>query len=372
MKNKLLIILCMSFALQVQSQVVMNTQLPPLGLTIKPQLWSLSLVNSGDPINMRIEVVITDVSNNQRVLTGTSRLFTLAKGVKQIRPADVMPVIYNVGSPGYTVDPNPNGFLPTGSFNICYSIIKVVSDAPEKISEECETSEVEPVSPPRLMLPLDNENLAITRPLFAWLPPSPFNSYTSLQYDWILVEVQNTQSPGDAIQQNIPVLSRQNVRLNNLQYPLSFPELDTGKLYAWRITAKNNTSPIATSETWSFRIKKYGRDTGALSQQPRGYFSKLRRDEGSFHSVCTGILRFEYMNDDNTRSVQISITDISGQVRRQLNIDSASRSIHFGQNFIEVSLAGVQGIVNRHIYLLKLVNARNESWYLKFEYRKPE
>src|SRR5262245_46018134 len=186
MQHKFLFVLCMACALQVQSQVVMNTQLPPLGLTIKPQLWSLSLVNSSDPINVRIEVVITDVSNNQRVLTGTSRLFTLLKGVKQIRPADVAPVTYNLGSPGYTIDPNPDGFLPTGSFNICYSIIKVVSDAPEKISEECETTEVEPVSPPRLMLPLDNENLAITRPMFAWLPPAPFNSYTSLQYDWTL------------------------------------------------------------------------------------------------------------------------------------------------------------------------------------------
>ncbi|WP_315814258.1 hypothetical protein [Paraflavitalea speifideaquila] len=82
-------------------------------------------------------------------------------------------------------------------------------------------------------------------------------------YDWTLVEVQATQSPADAIQQNVPLLSRQNISFTNFQYPLSAPELDSSKLYAWRITARNNLAPIGNSEVWSFRVRQYAPDTVA-------------------------------------------------------------------------------------------------------------
>src|SRR5688572_338896 len=108
MKKKLLLCMFLVSGLCMQGQVIVNLQLPPLGLTIKPQLWNLSLINTtADNIDVRIELVMTDISNNQRVLTATSNLLTLPKGVKQLQPPDVMPVTYNMGSSGYGVDPNP-------------------------------------------------------------------------------------------------------------------------------------------------------------------------------------------------------------------------------------------------------------------------
>lgn len=356
-------------SISTQSQVVLNLQLPPLGLTIKPQLWSLSLVNtSAQDLPVRVEMVMTDVSNNQRVLTGTSRLILLPRGVKQLQLSDVMPITYNPGSPGYAVDPSPEGFLPIGLFNICYTVIRVQSDEVERLGEECETIEVEPISPPQLMMPLDEEQVEITRPFFAWIPPSPFNTLNSLLFDWVLVEVQATQSPADAIQQNVPVLTRQNISFTNLQYPLSAPELDSSKLYAWRITAKNNMAPIANSEVWSFRVRQVGPDT-TLAKGGSVYFAKLKREEDAAYTICTGVLRFEYLQELNEPHVAIAIYDISDVGRRQVELDSTTIPVRFGQNFQQLDLRNNPAMKDKHLYLLKLVNARQEQWFLKFEYR---
>ncbi len=357
-------------AICVQGQVVLNLQLPPLGLTIKPQLWNLSLVNtSSQDMEVRIEMVMTDVSNNQRVLTGTSKLFLLPRGARQLQARDVMPVTYNAGTAGYPLDPSPDGFLPVGVFNICYSVIRVTGgDAVETLGEACETLEIEPLSPPQLIIPLDRENVDVTRPLFAWVPPSPVSSFYQLLYDWVLVEVQSTQSPADAIQLNIPVLTRQQLSFTNFQYPLSAPELDTSKLYAWRVTAKNNISTIANSEIWTFRVKKFEADT--FSNIGAGYYARVSRSEDAAFALCTGVLRFEYINEYNSSSVQARLFDISSSSRRELSLDNKQPLVRPGQNFIELDLREQSGMVNGHLYLLELSNFRNEKWYVKFEYRK--
>lgn len=370
MRKILFITVLLALGWSAHAQVVLNLQLPPLGLTIKPQLWNLSLVNtSGQDMQVRIEMVMTDVNTNQRVLTGTSRLMLLPRGIKQIQLTDVMPITYNPGSPGYAVDPSPEGFLPIGLFNICYTVISINNDAVDRLSEECETIEIEPISPPQLMMPLDEEQVDITRPFFAWIPPSPFNTLNSLLYDWVLVEVQSTQSPADAIQQNVPVLSRQNISFTNFQYPLASPELDSSKLYAWRITAKNNMTPVANSEVWSFRVRQFGLDT-ALIKAGAPYFAKLKREEDASYSICSGVLRYEYLHELNEPRVEVAIFDISDAGRKQVQLDSTSLPVQFGQNFQQIDLRNNTDMIDKHMYLLELVNARKERWCLKFEYRE--
>lgn len=369
MRKIILIGLLLVVLQSATAQVVLNLQLPPMGLTIKPQLWNLSLINtSPQDMQVRIEMVMTDVNNNQRVLTGTSRVILLPKGIKQLQLNDVMPITYNPGSPGYAVDPSPTGFLPIGLFNICYTVIKLESDAADRLGEECETIEIEPISPPQLVMPLDEEQVDITRPFFAWIPPSPYNTLNGLLYDWILVEVQGTQSPADAIQQNVPVLNRQNISFTNFQYPLASPELDSSKLYAWRITAKNNMSPIANSETWSFRVRKYLPDT--IPGVPSGFFARLGRVEDAAFTVCTGVLRFEYNNELNSPAVNLKLYDISSTNRKLITLENTAQQVRLGQNFVQVDLRETSGMINKHMYLLEVENARKEKGYLKFEYRE--
>jgi len=353
----------------LQAQVVVGFQLPPAGLHLKSQLWNLSLINTGsDEPNVKIELLMTDASNNQQVLSGSSRVFRMKKGAALITASDAGPIVYNVLNPAYGIDANPVGYLPVGHFNFCMQVIRMDVEVSERLAEECETVQIEPVSPPMLMIPHDEERVESTRPLFTWIPPAPQNLFSNLQYDLVLVEVMSTQNSSSAIQQNIPLYTKQNVGLTTDVYPLSYPELDTAKLYAWQVTAKNNSSPVASSEIWTFKVRKFGTDTGTVVRAE--YFAKLRRESDASYVICAGALRFEYLNELNDTTLQLKLTDLSSTSRSVVTLDHLQPSIKLGQNFISIDLSD-EPIINKHIYQLEVINGKNERSYLKLEYRQP-
>jgi hypothetical protein len=367
MRQKLLLILVLLMGECLQAQVVVTLQLPPLGLTIKPQLWNMAFVNtSGASVAVEIQMVMTDVGTGQMVLTATTPSIILPAGTKVINAGMVSPVTYTAGA-GYNIDANPNGFLPVGVYNICYTITRWTNDVSDQVADECVTAEVEPISPPQLMQPGDSDRVIVRRPFFTWLPPTPYNAFSNLLYDFLLVEVQPTQSGADAIQQNIPVYLQSNISFTSLQYPLSMPELDTGKIYAWRVTAKNNLSPIANSEVWSFTIQQPVSDTVRISN--KGWYVSLRRSPDASYAISGSMLRFLYQHELNSPSVHIKVTDVSKSTQQNVPLDSSVLAVKYGANYVDLDL-GNSGLVNKHMYVLTLVNDRNEVWYLKFEYRQ--
>lgn len=353
----------------VQSQITIQLQVPPLGLTIKPQLWNLSIVNaSKNAYTARVQLVITDISNNQQVLTGSSASFPLIPGAKQFQVKDLSPVSYNTAGT-VAIDPSPDGFLPTGVFNICYTLIGSGKEVLEAtLAEVCETFEIEPLSPPQLITPANLEQLNVPRPNFSWLPPAPINSFNRLQYDWILVEVQPTQSAADAIQMNPPLFSKQRIELTNMQYPLAAPALDTGKTYAWRISARNNQVITAHSEIATFTVVSEKEDSNTL--QKAEYYSRLHPTEEASIAICTGMLRFVYENLSNQSVLQYKIIDLSSRQRPEINTEVPYLDLKNGQNFLQINLSKTSGMKNGGYYLLEVSGKNHEKAYLKFMYRK--
>ena len=366
MKQKLLLILVLLMGWRLQAQVIVTLQLPPLGLTIKSQLWNMSLINTtGASMAVQIQMTMTDAGTGQTVLSATTTGVTLPAGAKAVNAAMVAPVAYTVGA-GYNIDANPNGFLPVGVYNFCYTVTRWTNDVSDQVADECVTVEVEPISPPQLIQPGDSDRVFVRRPFFTWLPPTPYNSFSNLLYDWVLVEVQPTQSGADAIQQNVPVYLQSNISFTSLQYPLNMPELDTAKLYAWRVTAKNNLSPIANSEAWSFKIQQPLSDTFRISH--KGLYAFLRRQQDASYVISGNPLHFLYQHELNSPSVQIKVTDVSKSTQQDVHLDSSVLAVKYGSNYMSLDL-GNSGLVDKHMYLLNVVNDRNENWFLKFEYR---
>jgi len=351
-----------------RSQVVVTPQLPPQGLTLKSQLWNLSVVNTANQnMQAQVELSMVSVSNNQTVLTATTRVLDFPKGLKQLHAGDVAPVTYNVLASGYNIDGSPEGFLPVGTFQLCYSVIRVDLETSERVAEECETIVIEPISPPQLVSPADSEQVELTRPLFNWLPPSPVQLFNNLVYDFNLVEVQALQTGAEAIQQNIPLETESNLTIATQQYPASLPELDTSKLYAWQITARSGGSEVARSEVWTFRVKKNVPDSLRL---PPVYYLRMKRENDAAYAICYGVLYYEYLNEGNDRQIPFKVYDLGDASRKELLLDSTLIDLRFGQNLGKLDFSRDNILKDKHIYLLELINSRKEHWYLKFQYRK--
>jgi hypothetical protein len=367
MKKSSFLILAVICLLQAKSQLAVNLQLPPVALTLKNQLWNMTLVNtSGQTMRLKVDITFIDVTNNLTVMTGSSTEFDLAAGTRQMQANDFLPITYNVTSTNYNIDNSPGGFLPIGHFNVCYQFSRYSTGHAETLTEECETVEIEPLSPPILVFPEDEAVIETTRPVFNWIPPAPANLFSNLTYDLKLVEVVGSQVPADAIQQNIALFSAQSVNAPTTVYPSGLPALDTGKLYAWQVTAKSNGSFIAKSDTWVFRLASSENDV-QLNQAGEA-FAKLRLNMDANYFLCKGTLRFYYDNHSNDDSVKISIFDLNEPQTALLKDDKYA--LQPGQNLKELDLQDMPGFTNNHYYRIELVNSRQEKWEGRFLYKK--
>lgn len=368
MKRAFIMFLAVIFVNNISSaQVLINLQLPQAGISIKSQLWSITLTNTSNAsLPIRIRMIMTDLSTGQVVLSGTTNLLQLERGNKILQYNDVIPVNYSVLNTNYNVDMAPNGFLPIGNFNVCYEIVKQAGEVFESIGEECATIEIEPVSPPFLNSPDDHSEVVEKRPLFMWLPPAPINLFNNLSYNLRLVEILPNQNSSNAIQQNFPVISQNYIAGLTFQYPSSYAALDTGKAYAWQITANNNNLLIAKSDIWAFKIQGPAIDN--FQNRETSYF-KLRTEPSSSYFVCEGVLKFEYTNEVNDSLVSIRIYDLTPINKKLIRLENDEMLLRFGQNLLEIDLKNSNGIINGHLYSIELINSRKEVWNGRFKYK---
>lgn len=371
MRKIFVLLFAVCFSVVVQAQVLVNLQLPVIGLSTKNQLWNMVLVNTGrETIQLRGSLIFTDQATNQVVMTASTSEFKLSAGSHVFQVADFSPIIYSIVNSSYGVDNNPNGFLPVGHFTVCYQFDRFVSDTYEKFVEECEMVEVEPVSPPQLIFPEDQAVLEFPQPVFSWLPPAPMNYFSQLSYDLRLVKLVGMQLPSDAIQQNIAIFSQQNIHTLSLAYPTSLPALDTGATYAWQVTAKNNNREVAKSDIWAFMVKKFNAAEDKLIRN--GFYAKLKNADGPVnYFLCSGKLQLAYDNYTDDDSVAVAITNLSNQ-KTKMSLDSEYIRLKRGLNFIEIDLKTRNAFSNDHIFEFELINSRGEKWIGRFFLRRKD
>ena len=351
-------------------QVLLTSQIPSSGVFMKNQLWNFSVVNSGaGNIIIQIKISFTDVSNGQRIFTASSGYYRITQQFTQLQANNLMPIVYTVVNNSYSVDANPDGFLPIGQFEICIEVDQINGDMVTTVAEDCSTIEIEPISPPILIDPVNEDSSYNNRPFFSWLPPTPVTGINNLSYDFSLVAVETIQSPGDAIQQNIPLFFQTGLNTNFFMYPPSLPELETTKLYAWQVVAKSRNNAVAKSEIFTFKVRDYTLDTVHLIFSE--FYVPLRKENDASYTSFGNEIKFEYLNEINDTIASFSIGDISGKDNK-IQIDSPFVPLTFGQNFIKMDVSNYSGLITNHIYLLEFINSKKERWYLKFEYRKPE
>lgn len=356
----------------LSAQLIVNLQLPAGGMMQKAQLWNFTVTNTTtSPRYVHIEMILMDAATSVQIMSATTQVFTLPGGASQITNATFQPIQYNILSSNYNIDVSPNGLLPVGSFEVCYSFMQHTSDYVEKIAEVCNDIIVEPLSPPQLVQPADEAALEITNmPLFTWLPPMPATLFRNLLYDWQLVEILPGQTPADAVQQNIPHAQQFNISATTLLYPAGAAPLDKHKKYAWRVIAKTNSAPIAQSESWMFLFKP---DTASIKTaaviRP---FARFTKDNATGYVPFMDILKLDYYNETADSVWHITVTDLTDRNQPAFVLQPDTVKLKYGQNLLTLDVRNNSLFKHTHLYQLQIHNSRNEKWVLRLEYRRSE
>jgi hypothetical protein len=344
--------------LLLKAQLTLNVQLPPAGFVQKDQLWNLILVNNKEDIlDIYIQMNLQDAATGQTVLSASSGNILVGKGVKVIASNDVQPIVYN-----YNVPDLSRNYLPMGAYIICYQV-KGNSRKDEPLAQECIHLNIDPLSPPLLSTPTDKSEVESPYPQFTWMPPSPYDMFTNLSYDLFLTEVLQGQSVTEAIQYNTPIYTRSNILQPYELYASSFTSLDTGKIYAWQVVAKNGLNYAAKTEIWTFKIKPPSLVKLIIEQSP---FIKMKRDYPEKGIAPNSILKLSYINETTDSIATVQIVDLNNQSKR---IPSFIIAIQPGENLIQYNLKKLISLEEGKIYEAQIINSRKEKWVMHFEAR---
>ena len=103
------------------------------------------------------------------------------------------------------------------------------------------------VPPPVLFTPSDRATVNMPYPVFSWTPVSVENP-AAVEYDFLLVEVRDGQTPVDAIEGNRAYVQATLTGQTTLQYDPRRLPLETGTLYAWQVRARDPAGGVPITE----------------------------------------------------------------------------------------------------------------------------
>lgn len=359
----LLFLVILKMSNDVYAQLAVDLQLPPSGILQKSQLWNMVVVNpSAETVPLQVELSVFDINTGNRVLSATSNIIQVSRGMKQLRMNDMQPIQYPFVNALYEIDGNLNGLLPVGFFKICYNFFRISSKEPQLLMEECRELEIAPLSPPLLNMPADSAVVKTHYPQFSWIPPAPMQSFKGLNYELRVVELQKDQQASDAIQQNLPFAEKGNIRDPFYAYPSSLPVFDTAKFYAWQITAYNASGYNAKSEIWTFSIEK--NNISAL--KVTSAYIGLSKGESPSLFVSDGHIKFMYENDAGDAGINWELLHVSGKAEHVVKKETLA--IQGGQNFIDINLYNKRFWREGDLYRFQFVNSRGEKWKLYVQF----
>jgi hypothetical protein len=338
--------------LLLHAQVIINPQLPPAGMMQKEQLWNLTIINNKDNVfYATVKLTLQDAHTGQVMMSASTSAIILNKGVMMLSNTDVQPVSYDYNSGGFA-----NNFLPLGNYIACYEIYYPSGEAQVLLSSECIRLNIDPLSPPLLNIPVDKSKIQTPYPLFNWMPPTPVDMFSDLNYDIIVTEVLGGQSPAEAIEYNTPVYTNTNLTQPNQSYPASFSKLDTGKIYAWQVIAKNGFSYLVKTEVWTFSV--YGDSLPAITP-PNDFYLLLEDDLKGTYFISKSLLHIKYASFDKEHTAPVIFSDQNG-----VKVYTVDKPIVQGDNYFDINLKNnfQKGI----IYSVSITDMAGKSQSLLF------
>lgn len=338
----------------LKAQLVLTAQLPPAGFVNKDQLWNLIVVNNkADVLDVTIRMNLQDAVTGEVVLSAVTGNVLIAKGVKTISARDIQPILYN-----YNVPDISKIYLPLGSYVACYQV-NTRSGKEEPLAQECISFNVDPLSPPLLNSPSDKSEIETPYPQFTWMPPSPYDMFSNLSYDILVTEILEGQSATEAIQYNTPVYSKGDIAQPYESYASSFTKLDTGKIYAWQVVAKNGLSYAAKTEVWTFKLKNEKKAAEIINDT----YVLLDNSVTGTYFIKKDILRIKYFSFNATYTTELIFTDEKNNIIKQIK-----QTIVPGDNYLDLNIS--TGFQKNKVYKVSITDGENKQHSLTFSINK--
>lgn len=357
--KRLILLLFFLPTLGAYAQFTLQPMLPTGGVVRYAQLWNVAAVNSGGPLQCRLELILRERESSTEVLTASSNIFSLSKGANQLNLRSLMPIQYN----SVTVVRSDNqSFLNAGSYTACYRLFSTESGKNTILADECITFDVEPLSPPYLVSPPDSAVLTAAPRQFNWLPPSPPQMFSNLRYQVTITEVMEGQTAAEAISLNPVVYTEYNTTGTVINYGPTYPALEKNKMYAWQVIAYDDRSYAVKTETWTFRVKE---ETAAEKIIKGSPFIRMRMSAPETGVAPDGVLKLSYNNRYADSTVSVTVKDMSGGAKER-KPQVFSVSVRSGENNIEYQLSKIMQVSENRTYEASIENSQGEKWYVLF------
>ena len=345
----------------LHAQVTLSLLTPPEGVIQKSQLWNMALVYTGDgSLGVYIKLSLLGARDNRPLMTAVTKTIYLTRGARQLNATDISPVQYNYVSPLFNIVQGADGFLPIGNYKACYTVYKMDNELVIPLAEDCMPVEVQPLSPPLLHNPADTTGIDSPFPQFNWLPAVPINLFSDLNYDLLLVEVLPGQAKADAIQKNLPVYNINYCKTSFNNYPASMKGLDTGKIYAWKVVAKNADEPVAQSEVWTFKVKPANKQA---KESLYSHYVLLQDDLTGIYTLRDDTLRVKYFSFEPSHSTSVLFSDESDN-----SISNISRKLLQGDNYLDFPIGN--RFAEGKTYIITISGMDGKKHLLRFSISK--
>lgn len=347
-------LLCITTSLR--SQFVLIPEAQAGGIVIKQQLLSLVVNNlSGNTKRAILLITVTDRKTSQVLFEANSNMVVLGTGVKRVTYNELAPLNYAVSTIGFAAEREFNQPLPVGEYLVCYRLVNM-DDKKEVLVSECIKILAEPLSPPLLIQPENKAMVMEPRPVLTWTPPSPVYMFNALSYDIIVSPLYEKQSPEEALQRNLPVMTTTSFN-NSIAYPASYSNLETGRIYVWQVVAKDAGRYGGKSEVWTFTVMP----DSVVKIISNATYVKLTKQTPKVTIMHQGILKADYFNFLPDSTVNCTVKRTRGGKAYQFKIP-----VRQGQNFFQYDLNGKVKLDESIVYEMQLINSRKEVWSMKF------
>lgn len=327
--NLKIALLILAFIPEIFSQeVIVNLQAPPPYQMRIEDMWNLVLINQGNATEIYLHGTATELVSGLIVDVSTS-VFTLPKGTKRIRSADVGTITINQSNENYSSVINRLSALPNGSYEICIEVIRAQDGS--VIGSECLQQEVLNLSQITLVYPEDNSNLnffaeteedttnltakgiekkdirrgmVIAKPgsisphyriassslVFSWLPPVPLPLNLNVTYRIKIVEMYPNQSSYDAMNSNPLFFTQSDIRNTSFVYPVGARIFNPENTYAWQIEAYSGKTLLASSEIYTFFFSSTSRRLlESMQDEIKGFESLIRASNSTDEYLPEGL-----------------------------------------------------------------------------------